>query len=68
MKHKTVCSALNYIKHFFILVSAVVGCISISDFSFSLGIPVGLINSAIGLNTCAKTSGIKKYKSIIKKI
>ena len=29
-KHKTVCTTLNYIKHFFILGSAITGCVSIS--------------------------------------
>ena len=32
-----------------------------------LGIPVGIMSSAIGLKSCAKTAGIKKYKTIIKK-
>ena len=35
-KHKTVCTPLNYIEHFFILASATTGCISISAFSFLL--------------------------------
>ena len=29
--------------------------------------PKGIESSAIGLKTCARTAGIKKYKSIIKK-
>ena len=31
-KHKKVCTTLNYIEHFLILVSAVTGCISIFVF------------------------------------
>ena len=32
-----------------------------------LSIPIEITSSAIGLNVCAITAGIKKYKSIIKK-
>ena len=32
-----------------------------------IGIAIGIESSAIGLNICAKTAGIKRYKSIIKK-
>ena len=32
-----------------------------------VGIPVGITSSAIGLNICAVTAAIKKYKSMIKK-
>ena len=56
--------ALNFIEHFLILVT---GCISISVSAFLLGISIGITISAIGLNICAITAGIKKYKSIIKK-
>ena len=66
-KHKKICTTLNYIEHFLIIPSAVSGCISISPFSFFLGIPLGITNSLIGLKTSAITAGIKKYKSIIKK-
>ena len=36
-------------------------------FSSFLGIPIGITCSAIGLQICAITAGIKKFKSIIKK-
>ena len=55
---------LNFIEHFLILVT---GCISISVSAFLHGISIGITISAIGLNICAITPGIKKYKSIIKK-
>ena len=55
---------LNFIEHFLILVT---GCISISVSAFLHGISIGITISAIGLNICAITAGIKKYKSIIKK-
>ena len=32
-----------------------------------VGIPIGIMSSAVGLKTFAITAGIKKYKSIIKK-
>ena len=66
-KHKKVCVTLNYIEQFLILVSAVAGCISISVFASSIGVPIGIMSSAIGLKVCAITAGIKKYKAIIKK-
>ena len=66
-KHKKVCTTLNYIEHFLILGSTTTGCVSISAFASSVGIPIGITSSAIGLKICAITAGIKKYKSIIKK-
>ena len=66
-KHKKVCTTLNYIEHFLILGSTATGCVSISAFASSVGIPIGITSSAIGLKICAITAGIKKYKSIIKK-
>ena len=66
-KHKKVCGVLNYIEHLLILVSTVTGCVSISDFSSLVGIPVGITSSAIGLEICVVTARMKKYKSIIKK-
>ena len=36
-------------------------------FTWHIGMTIGITSSAIGLNICAKTSGIKKYKSVIKK-
>ena len=66
-KHKKVCTILNYIEHVLILGYTITGCVSISSFASLVGIPIGIINSAIGLKYCAITAGIKKYKSIIKK-
>ena len=66
-KNKKVCRVLNYIEHLPILVSEATGCISISAFASSVGIPTGITSSAIGLKICAITAGIKTYKSIIKK-
>ena len=66
-KYKKVCATLNYIKHFLFLASTITGCISISAFASSLGVPVGITSSAMGFKICAITAGIKKCKSIIKK-
>ena len=63
-KHKKVCSILNYIEHFLISASAVAGSISISTFASLLCIPIGIMSSAIELNLCSITAGIKKYKSV----
>ena len=66
-KHKQVCTTLNYVEHFLILASKITGYISISAFASLIGIPLGITRSAIGLNICAITAGIKNYKSVIKK-
>ena len=65
-KDKKVCTTLNYIEHFLILASTIKGCISIYAFASLIGIPIGIMSSAIGLKICAITAGIKKYKPMIK--
>ena len=40
---------------------------TLSAFALLIGISVGITSSAVGLKSCARTTGIKKYKSIIKK-
>ena len=47
--HKKVCTILNYIEHFLILASTIMGCISISASTSLLGIPVVITSSAIGI-------------------
>ena len=66
-KHKKFCTTLNYIEHFLILASGITVCISISAFAFLPDIPIGITSSAIRLKLCAIVTGIKNYKSIIKK-
>ena len=58
---------LPYVEHILILVSTVIGCVSIAAFGSLLGIPIRITSSAIGLKVCATTVGIEKYKSITKK-
>ena len=46
-KHKKICKILNYIEHSLILALAIIGCIPIFVFAFLLGIPIGIMSSAI---------------------
>ena len=66
-KHKKVCTTLNYIQHSRILISTITGCIFISAFAPLVGIPIAIMNSAVGLTSCVLTAASKNYKSIIKK-
>ena len=43
------------------------GCVSISAFASLVGILIAITSSTIRLKMCAITTGIKKYKLIIKK-
>ena len=70
-KHEKDCRVLSYIDHSFILInqliSTVTECVSISAFASLVGVPIGIISSAIGLKICAITTGIENYKSVNKK-
>ena len=66
-KHKNVCKALNYIDHLRIVISTITGYVSISTFASLVGIPIGIASSLIRLKICVIATGIKTYKSIIKK-
>ena len=59
-------TTLNYSEHILTSVSAVPGCISISDFASLVDIFMGMMISTIGLNIPAIVARIKKYKLIIK--
>ena len=48
-KHKKVSRNLNYIEHFFILVSVITVCISIYAFASLFGIPIGIMSSEMGI-------------------
>ena len=63
----TVCRVLDYIDHLLTVISTITGCVSISAFASLVGIPTGIMSSAIGLKICTVIAGIKKYKSIIMK-
>ena len=66
-KHKKVDRVLNYFEHFLAFDSAVSGCISFSTFASLVGVPVGIVSSAVGIKICPIIAGTKKYKSIIRK-
>ena len=66
-KHKRVCRFSDYIDHLLIVISTISGCVSTSAFASLVAFPIGITSSSIRLKICAKTAGIKKYKSIIKK-
>ena len=58
---------MNYLDHLIIVTSTITGCVSISDFTSLVAIPIGISSSTIGLKICVITTGIKKYESKIKK-
>ena len=62
--HKKVYKTLNQIENLLILNFKFTGSFSISAFASSVDILVGIASSAVALETCAITAGIKKYKSI----
>ena len=47
--------------------TSVTGCLSVSAFTSLVGILIRIIISAVELDVCTLTAGIKKYKWIIKK-
>ena len=55
----------TYIEHLFILVSTVVGRVSIFTLAFLVGILVVITSSELGFKICLINAGIKKYKSIV---
>ena len=54
---------LNYVELLLILVSTVTCCVSFSAFA---SLVFGITSSVVGINICAITAKIKKYKSIRK--
>ena len=66
-KHKKFCTDLNDIKHFLILPSVVIGCVSFLALAVPVSIPPSIMSSVVRIKNCATTAGIKNYKSIIKK-
>ena len=65
---KSIKRALNYFDNFLVFVSAVSVCYSNSTFASIAGVLVSISTSAVGWKICTITSGIKKYKSIIKEM
>ena len=46
-KYQKVSRVLNYTEHLLILIFAVTGCVSISDFACLVGIPIGITSSEL---------------------
>ena len=67
IKHKKICTTLNYIEYILIIAFTITGCVSISSFASLVDIPIGITSSAIELRISAITAEIKSCKSIIKK-
>ena len=61
-KQQRTCKYLNYVEQLVILASKVTGCVSISVFASLVCVPVGNASSAVEMNICKITTGIKKYK------
>ena len=53
-KNKKICTALNLIEDLLIFASVVTGCINISAFSTFVGMPIGIVRSAIRLKIFAQ--------------
>ena len=66
-KYKKTCKYLNYLVHLIVLVLTVTGSVLICAFASLVFVPVRIISSALGIKICVISTGIKKYKSIIKK-
>ena len=66
-KYKKTYKYLNNVEHLPILASTIAGCVSISAFASLVYVPIGITSSEVGINNCAITAEIKKYKSMIKK-
>ena len=66
-KEKRVCPTHNYVENFLILASTSTRCIWSSAYTSLVFLFGRTTSSATELNIFAKTSGIRKYKSKIKK-
>ena len=66
-KYKEKYKHWNNVELLIILVSAVTGCVPISEFTSLVCVPIGIASSAVGIKICEITAEIKKDKSIMKK-
>ena len=56
------CKGLNSLEHFFVFISTVTGCVTISALALLIGVSVDIAaSSAVGIKICAITAGIKNY-------
>ena len=56
------CRSLDYFENFLALVSAIPAFVSVSAFDSFVSVPVGIARSALELDFCVLTAGIKHYK------
>ena len=64
--HRNV-QGFNILLAFFCFFFSVSGCGFISTFALLDGAPQGITSSAVGLNICLITAGVKNYNAIIEK-
>ena len=55
-KHKIECKVLNYFEHFLVFVPPVSGFVLTFTFAPSVGVPIGIASSEVGLKICALTA------------
>ena len=67
-KHKKTCKYLDHVKNLLILASTFNGCNSVSAFTYLAAVLVGITSSAVGLKIFPTIAGIKKFKSVTKKM
>ena len=58
-KHKMICTTLNYIEHFLVVLSTITGYVSISAFASLIGITMQTESSAIKINIAQKLQELK---------
>ena len=62
------CRNLHYVEPLLVLASTATGCVSLSAFASLVGVLLGIAKSAALIKIWVVTAGIKKYKSIVKKM
>ena len=67
-KTEKVSTTLSYVENLLILASKVTRCVSFPAFTSLIDVPVGIGSYAATIKVCVTNAGIKKYKSIIKKM
>ena len=63
-KYKKTCEYLNYVDHLVILYLTVTAFVSISALVSLVCVLVGILCSALGIKSCAITSGIKNISQL----
>ena len=59
-KYNKTCNYLNYFENLLIIASTVTGGVSILALASLVCVPVCITSSAVGINICAITAGIKR--------